>query len=610
MKESGHYSIAGFFFQQLAAASDALKLYFSDDSNTDPVAVFVLEKHGQDGVVRPVRGNTGRTKLIQYKYSSVGAKIEPSDLRDILDAFLRSVKASGCETKDFEYCLTTNRERDDEANRWFAESKSPRAFKEFLHKNLDADSAKKYKFTVLYPIFSNLTFESCDLASCKKEIAQIADRHGMHDHEVEIGINAIVGFLDSVAKSPGEREVTRQLLIKNLLGRNDPTSLTEDRSHGVQQAAVEQFKDFETDLATTTDREIFREIADAASMQPFVLVRGEGGCGKSVAMSGAAMANLASRGIPPGFALIVKASELSSTSIQRAVAEWRHQVENPDQNSWRNSVSRLERACPGRPCLAVYVDGVDERNGLQGLPPEARGFLTQLIFDACKEYSQSGVAQFSVVISCRNQDDLRGLSGGGFGFPFTPTPFVLKDFTPKEILSLLNELRFNETVTKRIRSHLSLRHGNPKNTSPSSDRPIDPTRMNIIHHPVLWRCFANLTNEEKHDFLDGGYDALSKLASTYIQWFYAKVEKRVGNLVLNAAQIALTKSAQRFADDPERDGFRKEDWLDPCVEAGCPEISQDKVFQEAISAGVIDANQQTWKWKRPWLCEFLAKGVT
>ncbi|EMI17940.1 hypothetical protein RMSM_05142 [Rhodopirellula maiorica SM1] len=56
-----------------------------------------------------------------------------------------------------------------------------------------------------------------------------------------------------------------------------------------------------------------------------------------------------------------------------------------------------------------------------------------------------------------------------------------------------------------------------------------------------------------------------------------------------------------------------EDWLAPCSEARCPEIHQEPVFKEAVSAGVVemqDENRQIWKWKRPWLCEFFAKGVS
>jgi hypothetical protein len=192
LKESGHYSIAGFFFQLLASAGDAMKIYFSDES-------------------------------------------------------------------------------------------------------------KEYPYTVLYPIFRNLEYEHRDLAAAQSQITEIADRHGMHDHEVQTGINTIVGFLNEVAKSPGEREITRQLLIEKLVGRPDPVSLTSDRSLCLQQNAVTHFKDHETQRATTIDRTVYGDIASAASLHPFVLVKGEGGCGKSVAVSEAARLNLASRGASARF---------------------------------------------------------------------------------------------------------------------------------------------------------------------------------------------------------------------------------------------------------------------------------------------------------------------
>ncbi|WP_040769170.1 hypothetical protein [Novipirellula maiorica] len=382
MKESGHYSIAGFFFQLLASASDALKLYFSDESKDEPIAVFSVEKLGQDGVIRPICGNSGKIKLIQYKYSSEGRMLGPNDLRKILEAFRKSVEASGLPARDFEFCLTTNRVLDAEAKAWMKTGKSKEKFKVYLHKNLSVDSAKEYRHTVLYPIFRSMEYDHRDLAACENEITKIADRHGMHDHEIQAGINTIVGFLNEVARSSGERKVNRQLLLKKLVGHSDPVSLTSERSLGVQLDAVKLYKDRETQRTITIDRTVYNDIANAARCYPFVLVQGEGGCGKSVAVSEAARLNLESREHPPGFAIVVKAAELGQTSIQLAVKSWRKQVENPDQTEWELSIARLRRAKPDPPILAIYVDGIDERHGLQGLPSEARSVLSRLIFDA------------------------------------------------------------------------------------------------------------------------------------------------------------------------------------------------------------------------------------
>jgi hypothetical protein len=136
--------------------------------------------------------------------------------------------------------------------------------------------------------------------------------------------------------------------------------------------------------------------------------------------------------------------------------------------------------------------------------------------------------------------------------------------------------------------------------------------MNMIAHPVLWRCFTGLSDEEKHRFLDGNQAELAKLAKSYILWFFAKVEKRVGDSKLDVIRVAIKKIAQRFVDDPERDGRWSEDWISACSEAGCFELNHDRVFYEAISAGVLelkDAGERIWKWRRPWLCEFFAAGV-
>ena len=170
LNEAGHYSIAGFFFQLLASASDAMKLYFNEDSEEKLTAVFSLEKLGQDVASTPVCGVGGKTLLIQYKYSSIGAKLGASDIRDVLDAFRRSVEDSGRSAADFEYELTTNRECDDEVTNWFKDANSVQLFQGHLHKNLPAKSVKKYPYTKLHPIFCSLKYTFRDLDSCKSEI--------------------------------------------------------------------------------------------------------------------------------------------------------------------------------------------------------------------------------------------------------------------------------------------------------------------------------------------------------------------------------------------------------------------------------------------------------
>ncbi|WP_404307994.1 hypothetical protein [Neorhodopirellula lusitana] len=557
----------------------------------------------------PVYPDGGRKRLIQYKYSSVGTEIGPEDLREILCAFRRSVDTAKLDPKDVEFYLTTNRQLNDNAADWFSKITSRDEFKTRLHNGVKKKkNLAKLPFTKLYPIFRNLTHDHRDLDAIKDQIAKVSDRHGMLPNEVKMGVDAVVGHLKGVASSSGDRIVNRQVLLEKLLGRGNPLSLSEDDSITLQQNEVSGFKNRETQGVSTVSRAVMSDIAEAAGVHPFVLVKGAGGCGKSVAVCDSASRAFESLTIAPGFALIVKASELERTSIQTAVARWRQQVENPDQNDFRRSIGRLRLASSVLPTMTIYVDGVDERMGQQGLTAESRELLSNLIDEAIASV-QNGVPGLSVVVSCRTQEDLDSiLGGGGFALAAKPHPVSVLEFDDDEILNVVRDLGGDTIVKERIESHLRLRRGKIGDQIPSGDAPIAADRMDTIRHPVLWRCFAQLADADQHAFLGGESEAAGKLAARYIDWFYRKVNARIGPLALNAARIALSFSAERFANDSSREATLVDDWIKPCSDAGCPPIHQMPIFEEAISAGLIERRGGQWRWLRPWLCEWIANG--
>ena len=94
LKESGHYAIAGFPYQFIGSGVVAFQIYEGLQGD-EPTEVLLVERFGQDAVVLPVDGSDKKPKLIQYKYSSKGETIAPSELREILQAFSEECPHSG-----------------------------------------------------------------------------------------------------------------------------------------------------------------------------------------------------------------------------------------------------------------------------------------------------------------------------------------------------------------------------------------------------------------------------------------------------------------------------------------------------------------------------------
>lgn len=350
------------------------------------------------------------------------------------------------------------------------------------------------------------------------------------------------------------------------------------------------------------------DIAEAAAQHPFVVVVGEGGCGKTVTVCDAAIDNLSTVGVPPGFAMVVKAHKLNRCSIQDTVRRWVNQLENPDMFAMDQTLARLEKAIPLFPVLTLYIDGVDERHGWQDLSTEARDFLCELIYSA-QDSVRNGMPRFSVVVTCRHERELQGIGGGGFPLAAMPVSYSVSEFKLGDLAELAKKLGGCPRVGRRINDHISTRQG-ISYAAPSIEAPVDPERIEIIRHPVFWRCFEGLSDLQKHCFLDGIPDSLEEIATSYINWFFRKVSARVGDLQLNAAQTAMRYAATRFvSNDPFREADLREDWLGPCESAQCPSTHRMPIFQEAVSAGLIESegSKEKWRWKRPWLCEYFAK---
>lgn len=607
LNESGHYSIAGFFFQLLASADDALKLYLVEDDQNNPMAMFEIERLGQDAVAYP---NKGRCRLIQYKYSSVGAELGPTDLRDILIAFKKSLDAGKLEANDVDLYLTTNRKLNSACEAW-RNSTNPKEFKSHLHDGVSEEGIAKLPYTLLWPVFQRLVRRQLGPDDAISSIASLSRQYGMLKHEIEPGVQNVIALMVKTASLPGARSINRQKLIEALVQHPSPYRLNHKDSIDLQKQEVLSFRNAETQFTKTISRSISAQISSMTKSQPLVIVKGEGGVGKSVAMSDAAIINLGNPTLAPTFALILKAANLERSSVQSAVARWRNQPNNPDGNDLHQCLERLRGVSSFVPTVAVYVDGIDERGGLQSLSPDARGSLISLIQVANDSFRTQRSHNLSVVLSCRTEAELQGLGGGGFAPASLPTPICVGEFDDDEVKALASDLHGDVNVTGRIKAHFAVRNMRP-NSNPSSLPPVDPQRARLLSRPILWRFFSELCDVDRHAFLDGAPHALEVLARKYVSWFFCKVADRIGQLNRDMAMEAFQSVAARFIEGKNlTPATYKGDWTQPLREIGCAVIYHRQLFEEGVSAGVFvkeDTENQIWQWKHDWLRDSFAKG--
>lgn len=134
LKESGgYYAIAGFLYQFLGSGVAAFDICGGLKSDEEPTEVLLVERFGEDAVIFPVDGSGKKPRLVQYKYSIEAHSVAPSELREILEAFMTSVRKLGVTIDQAAFELVTNRPYSPVSQRWGAANAADGAGLEASH---------------------------------------------------------------------------------------------------------------------------------------------------------------------------------------------------------------------------------------------------------------------------------------------------------------------------------------------------------------------------------------------------------------------------------------------------------------------------------------------
>lgn len=544
--------------------------------------------------------------MIQYKYSSKGEPIVPSELREILQALLSSIREQRLRVDQVEYKFVTNRLDSPGTEQWGAAKSKPGNVLE----NLIRKSCKSPVdgISELAAIFRRLERAPRTPAELRGEVIEASRQFGMLDDEVDAGVDRVVGLLLRKASEPGRRIVRREEIHKALTGCDKPYRLLSAQSVEVRLDEVARCKRDETGGRTTIPRVVSTEIARAVLEHPVTVVVGDGGSGKSVAACDAITIGLQEPSAPPGFGLFVPACRASPEAVMREIARWRNLGYHSDGQEVKRSISRLRAAFPGNPLLVICMDAVDEKAGNARLPEDAQYFIRALICNAIEEHELLGIPSTSIVLTCRRQDELDNLVRGGFGFAAPFHRIAVDDFDDDEIKELARML--DSSVKDRIIGHLQMRGAGAGRMPSGAADPVSTAVLETIRHPVLWQFFSALVVPIQHDCLDGDVRGFEQLAASYRDWFRRKAEVRISGLQKHECTMSLKAAAQRFQGDPARVGEKERDWLSPCVAAGCSKLGAIRIFEEAMTAGIlleVEKHGRRWRWRHTRFCDYLIR---
>ncbi len=604
INESGHYAIAGFLFQLIGSGVEAIEVCTSLQSDEGQHTILVLERFGQDAAAMPVDGSNAKPRLIQYKFSSNDETIAPSELREILQVMLNSVRSGGLVVDQVDYTLVTNRGYSPIARKWQT-AESVRELAKLIKKSSRSDVADASE---LATIFRKLKYERRTEADFRQEIVAAGARFGVLESEIDARIHELVGLLLFRAREPGSRIVRPSQIHRALTGYDDPYALLSTSSIEMRRNEVERFKHDQTGGRETILRTVSNDIAKAVLEHPVVVVVGDGGCGKSVAVADAVISGLQSKDEPPGFGMVLPALIVSSEAMMQSVARWRKLLQHNDSHNLERALERLRHAFARNPLLVICVEAIDERDGQARLPNESQQFIRSMIDNAIRQHSEHGMPETSVVLTCRRKEELDRLTGGAYGFSQNYYSIYVADFDDQEMERLATRI-LDSGVRQRIEEHLRTRASVVGRAIPTATRPVSSDVRAVITHPVIWRFFSELNCSAQHAVLDGSTIGFDQLAELYLKWFCSKAEIR-NNFENEECRTALIAVAQRFDSNTARIADRASDWTKPCIDSGCSNKNANQLFSEAMTAGVLaddEAGGRRWRWRHGWFCDYLSR---
>jgi hypothetical protein len=621
--DGGQLALAGFLYQILGSASLAAEVFDGTpchDGDIDTTfAIVNLESRGQDAEIVSTNDTQRARTLVQFKYSGNPSRypVGPQDLVDILEGFRRSkVAADASDALATDFLLMTNRNLSDGAKSIVqaGESDQPDKLLDAIEETVNGEEKykgrTKRKTKQYQSIVKRLQIEVVNDDAYRTGLAARARDFGILQSEMPMAVNRLIGVFFQRAASPGNRAITASELDEALIGFTNPRRLTDSAvSERILEDVARQKKRFMLPDKMLHREELFRH--PALTSRALVIIHGAGGAGKTVAACQIIEAALTEA--RPPFGAITSVESLSSSWISEVVSRWRNS-QQPDHHAEQTdtAIQRLRTASAGPPpILLLALDGIDEAGPI----PEYRAIGHILRFFA-DEDSRCQVEhrppKAILLVTCRNPQDVYSQWINRGGFPSrvdSANCLSLREvFTDRELCQIADQV-LDSSVASRIRHTTAAAADCPDVREVAGDlaRVAVPDVIEALKHPGLWRLFSELHANEQHKALDGDPQYLGGLCHSFVDWLCTKAQLRRHSIPADTTRVIVNAVATAFGDPPERTGDKKRDWDRPAEEATHSRLDASRVFEEAVSLGlVLKLDPLHWKWRHPFMCEHLA----
>ena len=604
--QGGYRSLAGYVFQLLGSASEAVELVRINQNASGLDGLLTLEQFGQDSFVSLVP-DTDKSRFTQYKHSLTENEITPGELREILERFAVSLELARKEIKTCDFVLATNRapspwtrnlnstrEKLTEA----PEKKELDALEEQLWRNCTTPRPR-FADTML-EIYRRLNWQQIDEDQMIQNVTLQAYNLGVPERDVDEKIRATLGLFLNIASLQKYRTISRTTLYDTLAGHPHARELRSHDSRLEQKQLITNALMGIHRRNTVARREIVNEIVSASLAYPLVLVVGDGGRGKSAGAWQSLNEHLRDANHSPDFVTGRHFAEFSESALINEFARWRNQGPDRDGTSIFNAFERLEAGCRHSNLLVLYIDGIDEKFG-QIMPyAENQRFISRLLSQITRENPGRQEKKISFVVSCRTLEEASWLT----------------DIIGDENIKTVQVDHFSDSELEELASSLE---DEPKKLllSMVSDNQYTQRRLhgklneeiiNPLREPRVWASFVGLDTRCQIDYLKKTITARNTLAREYLRRIETKAAERLSLTLSPHVVQSILEETKRASLQMTSEIYTRSQWIQFCREESFNQSQALQLFDEFVTAGllmIVTDRGRTWSWKQLWVRDAL-----
>jgi hypothetical protein len=468
-------------------------------------------------------------------------------------------------------------------------------------------------------------------------------RYGLLEEEIAAGIDRLVSQFIGHAVDSNLR-LDRRDLVRAFAG--DPGARMV-RYADVAAVASDWLRDqdFSAPKPFQQRRQFDEDLSAATKRHALVLLHGQGGCGKTLALKRWAWEGL---GETPATARacvnLQVCSNIEDGWISATIDRWsnaniRSRLNQPrGRRSIHEALDRIERANhpPARPILHFGLDGLDELPEQSQNPHGEIGMLLRWFTEHERHYREGrGELRATLVVTCRERELLdrfltsdRPMASGRYENLEEDTGqeehhrIAITSFDTQELLAAAStaersgllesdELTLLESLMRSVQLANDVERfprgaGDFPSLAPPANQPVEGEPITLpLHHPAMWAAFLDLPASRRREVLSGSRDGRIALADQYVGHFLMRLNRRSAACNLSNDEVKMLLSAAEHHNRGKA-WQTTAAWLAGAARSEVAgQLIYKRIFNESVSWGIIEKEGNRWRWRYALISEYL-----